>query len=335
MKTKINNPILQFEYPKLYPRVAALRDILLDHLEKWPNQNHNQSARTRLEAMVFPELLRTYMNWAYRIIPPRKRQVSYGPSFWSPLAQQHLVAIAQMVGSIENGESLYPFHSKHPFTNPAFVAERGQSKGTAWNRTKGKFDKDSVLNAYGLHHLHLGEIKNEKDEFCTRTQNVLFVYFTRNTAELVYLGSHNFHSEGLRNAVARWKEWRGEALSGLTAPTGGLTAPPDLDSHDDQVAVENAGGSTLKVVGDQYVVVAEQTFSGDSPQVIEHMQQVLRVLFKADPKLDDEEWVFKTFESAPNKIPVGSVLSWKFSGMDLGLVERESRQYALLVRGPI
>jgi hypothetical protein len=158
----------------LPPRVAELHSDLVSEIPCSPEQ---PSVPAELAAMPLVDLLGVYMNWAQRLIPPRKRQVLVAPGFWQfPLAKKYAGDVLALAGKIERGDDLTRHLSNRVRTHgyvPANPDERGRPKGIEWR------DKDFGLNAFGVHHLHLQEADQKGRHGHSKDAELLYAVFDR------------------------------------------------------------------------------------------------------------------------------------------------------------
>jgi len=112
------------------------------------------------------ELAHAFLNLQKRLVQPLPRHVLKANGFSCPAAQA--AGLAKLEDAIRRGDDLYPYLSrliKRPDYN------------------------DALLNHWGIHHLHLGEVI-EQDGFIKRTGPVLYVRFDRENAYLITVADH-------------------------------------------------------------------------------------------------------------------------------------------------
>jgi hypothetical protein len=178
---------------ELSPRIANLREVLLKRIPC------TEQARKELEDEPLRGLIVHYLNYASRFIPPRPRQVSYAAGFWTPRALEffpHIFAIEREVGM---GVDLTPRLSKK-LAWDGFAARKrlDQKRPAKWA------SKDFALNAFGVHHLHIGELN--KTGSIKKADELLYVRFFRDWSAFIMIGDHESFDDGsldLLQEVAR------------------------------------------------------------------------------------------------------------------------------------
>jgi hypothetical protein len=310
-----------------YPRYEAFRQDLLRLIP------HKPIAQAELESKTLPELIAIYLNWGYRFIPKRRRHVTYEPGFFS---SEHLSAyggaVAALERAISEGDDLNPYLSSRPSMKPGYVSRKNkrgaEAKAIAWqNGTSFAWDKDSCLNAYELHHLHLGSIR-PGSQLSDRTPIVAFIRFGQMTAHFVHLGSHRFHSPELRAAVANANARRGQILHGISPPHDS-----EAGTEEEQRQMEMSGMASFKVIDGQVVMAALQAASGDSLWVMRKASEMKRCFSSLDPLLDDYAEVKRLFTGSPKPIPEDYVVRWHIQFTELLVCEEKTNQCCGVVQG--
>src|SRR5260370_28160213 len=153
------------------------------------------------------------MNLCDRFITPRPRKVFSWDGFLKHgRASKHLTAVQRLQEKIEAGADLRLFLSDQPerygYVRPK-VDERGKRRGLQWG------DKDYALNAYDVHHLHLGA-GFRSDGRTKRTKELLYASFARDTALFVMVGDHKSFDDGtLAQAIAEARVAAGDTVKGV------------------------------------------------------------------------------------------------------------------------
>jgi hypothetical protein len=168
------------------PRIARLRTYMVENIPSRPG--HRADALRELRQLPLIKLLHAYLKWAYRLVPPRPRKVSFTPSFWgSPVARSHGGDILALTTSIERGDDLSVYLS-------SLVRERGYVPQQVWEqlpRDEARWrDRDFVLNVLGLHHLHISNVSGGRGGNKHRGDELAFVEFDRDTTIFVHAGTH-------------------------------------------------------------------------------------------------------------------------------------------------
>lgn len=231
-----------------------------------------------------------------------------------------------LVGLIERGEPLDDFQSKRPAKTGYFDRSEkvgAAAKGMAWRNDRNiQWDRDSVLNAYGLHHLHIRR---------GGSQELTYIQFGRESAHFVYFGTHDdFHSEALGEAVARDGLARGRALIGIRPPRGGHEF-----SAGDQQEIEQAGMSTFRVVDGAVVPTASQTLAGTSLRTEHYARRIWRKINAFDPLISSREFVSAFFGVDGDNIPKATDFFHSFNDLDLWLGDRVSDYRRPILEAPL
>lgn len=130
-------------------------DILKGRLKMW---GHNID-----ETGV--EVSHIYFNFIKRRILPKSREIKISKEFKCP--KEYKEGLDILKSKIKKGEDLIPYLSK--------------------NILKVNYN-DSLLNDWGIYHLHLG--KKKKDNFIERTGPLLFAKFDDENAYFINIYSH-------------------------------------------------------------------------------------------------------------------------------------------------
>jgi hypothetical protein len=190
------------------PRIRRLHDEIASAIPCDPEE-----VRADLRAMNLNELLRRHVNWADRLLAPRPRSVATWEGFVRHgVAAAHWDAVQALAAKIRAGSDLKPNLSaridRYGYVRPETIPQ-GKPHGIEWD------DKDCVLNAYDVHHLHLSP---------KRTRELLYVSFSRQGAFLVMVGDHNSFDDGtLARALAEARVGTSMELKGILAPARAFT----------------------------------------------------------------------------------------------------------------
>ncbi len=130
------------------------------------------------------ELIRVYYGVQRRLVSPVPRKLHKSKNFACP--PEHASVVTSLERMIENGDNITPYLST-------------KIKSIDYN--------DSLLNDWGIHHLHLG-VNKKSDGFAERTGHLLYCYFEESNAYLInVLDHHNFTSQILIHTVHNnWPE---------------------------------------------------------------------------------------------------------------------------------
>ena len=128
------------------------------------------------------EIIRALLNISRRWVSHNPRIIHKSKGFRCP--QQHSASLSEIERAIRDGDDLTPYLSTHIIHF--------------------KFN-DTMLNDWGIHHLHLGKktVPSGKNKgFIQRTDPLLYCYFTASDAYLIAISDHNaFESRVLVEAM--------------------------------------------------------------------------------------------------------------------------------------
>lgn len=294
------------------PRLEALRRQLVDDI---PCDPPTEELTAQLRSLTLDRVLFTWVEWVQRFVRPAPRWVTHREGFWDQRAEKHRTEIEALISQIMFGADLTPHLSdrvrKHGY------APRGSDgrkvRGIDWQRM------DFVINAYGVHHLHLR---------ASGSDELLFVQFGREGAALLLLGTHkSFFNGEAEDAVTRWRAESGEwELRGISA------LERDMDPKErTQAAVR--GLSTMARVGDKFVISAMTSTAGTSINGVRHADRIALTLENDEPRLDDGALT----DIIPSEHLValkGRRWRWAMNYCDLVLVEETSKRGFIRVIGP-
>jgi hypothetical protein len=292
------------------PRLQELQRFLANAIPC-----HPEEVRADLHAEPLGILLGRYLNWADRFIPAHPRPVYWWNGFLTHgLAKHHLPAVRAMQQRIAAGEDLTPFLSdkieRHGYVRPK-IGLSGKRRGLEWE------DKDYALNAYDVHHLHLGS-RIKANGRSIRTQELLFASFDRKSAFLVMVGNHKSFDDGtLGKAVAEAYLATGNAIRGITGLSRSLTS---LDRN----RLQRRGVTSFAQVGTQVVPGAMLSAAGTSLAHTIYANAMMRTLDDLEPQLDDDDTVRKWFSNAGRTPPETLNCYWRMNHCDFGLLETSS-----------
>jgi hypothetical protein len=170
----------------------------LDFVRDW-----REHLKTELKASGYPsqgvsdsDIPLCYFNLLRRMVNPVPRTILKSREFTCPAPL--LAGLALVESKIVRGENLQP-HLSRKLLKPFF--------------------NDGMLNDWGIHHLHLGDVV-EPDGFAKRSEPVLFVRFDESTAYLIDTRKHGAWTEQEclrilhRNWPASIQQYKREGLTG-------------------------------------------------------------------------------------------------------------------------
>jgi hypothetical protein len=282
-------------------RIKALRRELIKAIPRFPNDKASLQA---IKAKDLTDLLITYVGWRLRYVAPRQRTVTgQGRLASDPRAAVLQSNIDAFIKAVQAGDDLTPYLSLLPHTQgytPA--ADPGAPKGSSWA------DKDFLLNVMGLHHFHLGLLKEAKGHMA-RTNEVLFASVTRTNLDILGLFDHAAFENDVSGAMTpeRQKLWAVyEDLQRRAALPG-------------QLLVGGYAGLGI-------------TMSSSPVAVVRAAQRHVQIMQEVDPKLDNPAFVASLYGAV--SMPKKPKLRWHYRHLDLGLLDEQVGFFGILEKGP-
>ncbi|MDA9532818.1 hypothetical protein [Bradyrhizobium sp. CCBAU 25338] len=200
-----------------------------------------------------------------------------------------------MAAEIETGNDMRPYLSDQ--LNYGYVRAKDQ---TLWG------NKDYVLNAYEMHHLHLSP---------SGTKELLYVSFSRVDAFFLMVGDHKSFDDGtLAQAVADARVGTSYELKGIL----GSRQPETMSEHNRR---QRRGLSTAFQVGDQVVMGALLSSAGTSPLHTMHADRITEAMQQLDVQIDEPQFGRDWFEQNGKSYPATPTFKWAIQYCDLYLVE--------------
>jgi hypothetical protein len=291
--------LIMMEFP---PRIAALRQTLLSRIPCTPE------ARGELGAEDLRGLIVHYLNYASRFVPPRPRQVIYADGFWTSQAQKLIVEVLAIEREIEAGVEITARLS-NDLKGDGYIARKTApvARPSKWS------GKDFALNAFGIHHLHIGA-RNEKGEV-QHADPLLYVRFFRDCAVFLMVGHHKSFDDGsLAETFGRWQAQSGYEVKGIVIPED------QGSDFKEQSQIARRGLSTFAQVNGKLVLGANLSSSGHSAEVSILSGRMVRELKRIEPLLDDRSYLEKVFYRIADRLPEKLDLIWTFDVCDLMLL---------------
>lgn len=138
------------------------------------------------------ETLFVYTNWRKRFISERFRKVHFSNELnlklKDPQFSKFVIAVNQIASNLEQGKDIKPYMSKDVFRYPVLI--NGVNKQKEIDKQK---DRDKLLNAFNIHHLHLGTyVKNPEFgiDFLNKQDEILAIYIKGNDVYFVDIFDH-------------------------------------------------------------------------------------------------------------------------------------------------
>ncbi len=156
-----------------------------------------------LSSMPLPQLLGVYWTWRERFPAPRPRTPHRSQELdASTQAQKYAAELAELERKVSAGEDLTPQLSERVETAYIFDSER-----PSLHPRQRDADRDRLLNAWGIHHIHLSSAPG-KGGFNARGGDLLYVVFRRDDAYLLGIYTHNdwAREELVRVIVRNWAD---------------------------------------------------------------------------------------------------------------------------------
>jgi hypothetical protein len=304
---------------RLYPpRIAAFRACIEAMVPCEP-----KDARKDLEAMPFRDLLHVAVQWMDRGIYPRPRVPALWEGFYRHgYSVEEIEPVRRLAERCADGMDLTPYISEEAL-RCGYTRRRtgrdGKPRGINWD------DKDYVLNAFGVHHLHLSA-SLQPSGFAKRTERLAFVQFSRDQAVFLMVGDHKSFDDGsLAQAIA-------ESRVGTQMELKGILLCPVPISPPARRGLNRRGVSTFGHVGDSVVLMDVLSTAGTSVFHTRHADQVHNCLINCDPLLDDPATSKPWFDAAGCAQPETLNFEWQFRGCDLCAVETNASVGFVLVQ---
>uniref|UniRef100_UPI0025E99EBE hypothetical protein n=1 Tax=Sulfurimonas sp. TaxID=2022749 RepID=UPI0025E99EBE len=133
-----------------------------------------------------------YVNWRRRFICQANRTVIYSTEIKKNNKYlKYKKTIDKIEYKLKNAEEITSYLSKGIIETPYICNSKSQAN-----------DKDTFLNAFNIHHLHLGDKYLEKDKifdinFIARTKELLFILIKNDKVYFLDILEHDFYNENL------------------------------------------------------------------------------------------------------------------------------------------
>jgi len=137
------------------------------------------------------DIIVAYMNWRRRFISNIKRKVFLSKELnKNPKYKSYKKVVNKLISKFRNGEDITSFLSKGIVDNP--YSQNIKSRST---------DKDIFLNAFGIHHLHLNNVYEQKQKcgisFIKRNNDLLYILIEHDKVYFINIDKHNFGNQYL------------------------------------------------------------------------------------------------------------------------------------------
>lgn len=283
-------------------RIKKFRLEIAKTIPKFPN---NHQTLNILEAKSLGSLLIDYINWAYRFIPPRPRNVTIEPTLTTDARWKNLASDTKaLLEKARQGENLNAHLSlrahRDGYTPATSIASPKTDK---WE------DKDFLLNVMGYHHLHLSHVIDPKGH-SVRTDVVLFAQITRTEFKAIAFFDHSVFEQ-------------------ISNPTTPMTQERSRLWN-----IYDKRNSLGREPGKVYISNPIAT-SGHSLRQTQLAGNYSELIYSIDEKLDDLVTRSEFFNVLPYETIKAMKLNWHIKFLDLGLIDKITSNFYILKHGPI
>ncbi len=206
------------------------------------------SSMGELAGMSLSRLVIVYLNWRGRYVPPVPRRVHMAPELVRSsayAAYRHVVD--EIAARIAMGYDVTPHLSHNVAVAHTSPSDAGRRK-----------DLDRLIADWGIHHLHLS-LDVQKDEFVSRTGDLLFVALQPTEAYLIGVFPHRgawTRSDLAETCVRNWPQ------SGLFHEMAGAVGLTQEFDEADRAKLRAAGITTLMEIDGRVWMPPGQTIAG-------------------------------------------------------------------------
>ncbi len=209
-----------------------------------------------------------YLNWRRRFIRQQKRRVLYSKELYqNKKFKKYKKIISKIEYKLKNAEDIIPYLSKGIIEKPYIKDSKSQSR-----------DKDNFLNAFNIHHLHLGDINLNKNSkyginFVERTQDLLFILLKENKVYFLDILEHDFYIESLFKIIKN--NW-----SYITEPyrLHGILSSKINRTKTENKELLKAGVATMVEIDNELYALNELVTSGHNRNDVQDVGKLLSVL---------------------------------------------------------
>lgn len=298
--------------PPLPPRLRALQKRLVGRIPCASSED-----QCHLAGVSFPNVIRAYVGYASRYIPPRKRNFFYANML---TGTEISAGVEREIGEIRReivqGKDLRPRLSRR-------LDSHGYSAKFGWQ------DKDFALNAYDLHHLHF-----KKTSKGGQSDKLMFARFDKGSATIVHLGDHSsFGKTDLETAFLAHRADTGEAI--LKGVTGAANSNLEFTDEERRKLAWRGFTTTSNLPDGRVMIAASVTSTGASERYERHAIKILRKLFEFEDGLGKRRFVKSLFDKHEMRAPQNPKFSWHFDYTSLVLCENVSSTAFPLVESPL
>ena len=287
-----------------YSRLQGLRDNLIAAIPTLPDDGY---ARAELDCMGLSEVVVRYLNWADRFIRPVPRDVYSTAEVLERMDEYP--AVREILERLQIGESvndrLSPTVQTHGYASERYLAQNPRAR---W-----RFN-DTFLNAFDVHHFHLGQGRSAKRR---RSNELLFAEVRREWAGLILVGDHGSFDNGrLAATVAAVRQDSDQLVT--------MKPPREDQSLREKSVAQRKGMSTTYTVNGRVVLGAFQSLAGGSVRRQHFADRILYNLIHYEDEIIQigaSKWL-ENRGFFPFFLPL---LSWEFERCDLTLLESTTK----------
>lgn len=210
------------------------------------------------------EALGRYAVWQSRVPAAVARSVYESDELLAnPIRSRHIVKVQKIVSLIASGRSVAPYLSSasaliwpDSSVTEAVTRKLARRSPGAPGTPAMRRDIDTMLSAWGIHHLHLGTAMRP-DGFIERTDDLLFVAFRGLQAYLIniYTHGHWYDREVLATAVRAWPN--GEVVAAAQGVLG-LSGPTPTDAEH-ELLLKSGVTTSYEIDGRVYMPLGQTT----------------------------------------------------------------------------
>lgn len=216
-----------------------------------------------------------YINWRSRFLKRTPRKVIYSKEIkQNPEYKKFKKVIEKIEYKIKNGENLDSFLSTGVIHAP--YKENGTSKGA---------DKDNYLNAFKIHHLHLGKkytTPKKGISFVERHDELLYIMCKPDKVYFLDISAHNFGNLDVFKVIQNnWNE--------ILAPfemQGVLGVNQEITDSKNVKDLLQAGVNILVPVNGKFYAPGILTTSGHDGNMVQNLQIIIDFLKKLSIHLE-------------------------------------------------
>lgn len=274
----------------------TIRAFKTELIKTMPYFPNTKEVKEELQTQPLCSVLFHYLHWASRLIPARPRSATVEPYLLMDTRwDNHEADVLSLLKKVKLGEDLTDHLSNKVMTKGYTPKENILTKNYSW------VDKDQILNTKGFHHFHLKAGKGSKGNI------VLFAQVSRETFKAVALFDHSvFDHSSNEMPQERKRMWAifDDIVSREIAPNTAYMSNPI-------------------------------TMSGHPIHIHSMTQQYWHVIEQVDGELSSKEFAKNIYADTDYSIPKKTKFRWLLNGLDLGVLEVNSKHFFIYRYGYI